>query len=354
MVFKKFLAFASALALLCTCSNSIIFAEDDIIATGMCGDNITWYIEGSTLYLEGTGAMYDYDNYDQHSVDRAEGLYTIVNELDENYPWWDSDDITEIVMSDGITYIGNFAFFDFDNLESVRLPSDLVAIGDFAFAVFQWVSEEDFEPPILFDSFPDTLESIGIGAFLCRSYLLAEVELPDSLLSIGALAFSSFGDEDYTSVKIPKSVTEIGEYAIGSYLDSDDDDDRSGLEILFEMMDTMFWYPEELTNYGRAVDELTIYGYTGTIAEIYADTYGFTFIALDEENTLIGDVNGDTIINANDASEILVYVAKFGASESLDEYAEDFLTLADFHDDGVIDASDASEILIYAAENGIE
>lgn len=67
---------------------------------------------------------------------------------------------------------------------------------------------------------------------------------------------------------------------------------------------------------------------------------------------LMGDVNGDSMVDASDAAEILVFAAAEGAGEDTAAYDEDFLFFADFTFNNAVDASDAAEILIYAAAAG--
>lgn len=74
-------------------------------------------------------------------------------------------------------------------------------------------------------------------------------------------------------------------------------------------------------------------------------------IYLQEQNFLLGDVNADGAVNAEDAAEILTYSAAFGAGEIMDKDA-DWLRSADYNQDDVINAEDASEILIYSAKRG--
>ncbi len=70
------------------------------------------------------------------------------------------------------------------------------------------------------------------------------------------------------------------------------------------------------------------------------------------DSGLLGDVNQDGVVNAGDASEILVYCAKIGAGEDTSEYDSTWCSLADFNEDGIVNAGDASEVLSYAAEQG--
>ena len=61
------------------------------IASGTCGDNLTWiFTADGTLTISGTGEMNNYDN-------------TVP-------PWWDyNNDITAVVISQGVTSVGNKA-----------------------------------------------------------------------------------------------------------------------------------------------------------------------------------------------------------------------------------------------------
>lgn len=80
-----------------------------------CGDELKWTMEGSTLYLVGSGAMDDYESsYDA--------------------PWYAyRSAITSVVVTGTATRIGNNAFTDFDSLTSVDFGSSLTEIGVQAF-----------------------------------------------------------------------------------------------------------------------------------------------------------------------------------------------------------------------------
>ena len=70
-----------------------------------------------------------------------------------------------------------------------------------------------------------------------------------------------------------------------------------------------------------------------------------------QKQTLLGDVNGDGIVNASDAAQILIAAAAFGAGNSYG-LTNAQITAADVNGDGSINASDAAVILIYAAGIG--
>lgn len=89
-----------------------LFAE-----SGTCGDNLTWFLntEDSTLTIIGTGEMYDYTQTEMVKYSSA--------------PWSIyMDNIRKIIVSEGVTYIGDYAFQSC-NLDSLIIPSSLTTIG---------------------------------------------------------------------------------------------------------------------------------------------------------------------------------------------------------------------------------
>ena len=87
---------------------------------GSCGTNVKWSYADGVLTISGTGAMDDF--YHSYGYDSR--------------PWSTYvDDITSIIIEEGVTYIGKEAFRFCDNydLTSIILPSTITAIGDYAF-----------------------------------------------------------------------------------------------------------------------------------------------------------------------------------------------------------------------------
>ena len=79
-----------------------------------CGDQMTWALDGSTLYITGSGEMYDFYS---------------------GAPWaLYKGSINRVVLSDGITYVGAYAFQDYDSLTSVEFGNSLISIGKDAFS----------------------------------------------------------------------------------------------------------------------------------------------------------------------------------------------------------------------------
>ena len=86
-------------------------------ASGTCGENLTWNLSNGTLTISGFGAMTDYSN---NSSSRA--------------PWYSSrSSITSVIISDGVTSIGERAFYYCSSLTSVTIPNSVTSIGDYAF-----------------------------------------------------------------------------------------------------------------------------------------------------------------------------------------------------------------------------
>lgn len=77
---------------------------------------INWNISDGTLTLSGTGAMENYKN-------------------PSDAPWYTrKDEITKIVVENGITHIGNYAFYDLENVKEAVIPEDVESVGMHAFS----------------------------------------------------------------------------------------------------------------------------------------------------------------------------------------------------------------------------
>ena len=86
--------------------------------------------------------------------------------------------VTDLVIPDSVTSIGEYAFIGYEKLASVKISDSVTSIGDYAF-------------------------------YGCSN--LTSVVIPESVTSIGDYAF--YGCSNLTSVVIPESVTSIGNSA---------------------------------------------------------------------------------------------------------------------------------------------
>lgn len=131
----------------------------DIVETGEIGEDIYYVLySNGRLLLRGTGATYDYD-------------------LGES-PFWENENIKSLVVSEGITAIGDSVFERCSNMETA--------------------------------SFPNTLKSIGKRAFfMYTTGGLKSLNLPASVTKIGEKAFTNISA---TYLVMPETLTELGTY----------------------------------------------------------------------------------------------------------------------------------------------
>ena len=211
---KKFLSVLLALCLLLSCG-TLAFAEDTptVVASGDCGadgDNLQWelYSDG-TLYINGDGAMADYDQtdapwmaalneYEDQNLLNALG-YESYADLDAAMQngTLDGEAYYEVIMQYGYEMLTKWS-----NLQKkVVIGEGVTGIGERAFA--GWEATEL--------SLPSTLKTIGKGAFAHGKY--TEIALPEGLLEIGDEAFSSVPLREIT---IPASVQTIGDSAFSA------------------------------------------------------------------------------------------------------------------------------------------
>lgn len=139
-------------------------------AGGYCGDNAVWTYRDNTLTISGSGAIYKYD--------------TCYTEVGFNpSPWLGlyQNQITTVVVEDGITEIGNNALIALHKAQSIELPDTLTRIGSCAFQQ-------------------------------CRS--LAGIAIPSGIQTLESGTFSEC--DQLSSIIIPGTVTAIGQGVVGA------------------------------------------------------------------------------------------------------------------------------------------
>ncbi len=160
---------------------------------------LTWKLtEKGTLTISGTGEMPDFDPDD---VGTAPGGSHYIN----TSPWIShKDDITAVIIADGVTNIGELVFFQCNALTSVTIGAGVTSIENTAFAYCTALASIDI---------PDNVTTIGKAAFAgCTA--LKSVAIGDGVESIEQGAFA--GCTALASVTIGDGVEIIGKNAFDS------------------------------------------------------------------------------------------------------------------------------------------
>ncbi len=109
--------------------------------------------------------------------------------------------ISDLVIPNNVTSIGDYAFSGCSSLTSITIPDSVTSIGEDAFSYCSSLTSI---------TIPGSVTSIGDSAFY-RCSSLTSITIPDSVTSIGYKTF--YCCSSLTSITIPDSVTSIGDYA---------------------------------------------------------------------------------------------------------------------------------------------
>ncbi|MCR5781557.1 MAG: leucine-rich repeat protein [Clostridia bacterium] len=153
-------------------------------ANGVIDDAFAWQIVDGTLSIYGHGDLPDYSA--------------------DTLPPWNAykDDITALVINDGVTAVGAYNFYDLDKMAAMTLTDGITVIGQYAFANAKSLTEFVMPASLLtirsfaFDHAEkietitnnDVIKTLEGDAF---SYLsaLQDIVIPGTVTSIGHIAF---------------------------------------------------------------------------------------------------------------------------------------------------------------------
>lgn len=156
----------------------------------------------------GGNAFADCDNLTSVHISNLEAWCNISfrNESSNPLSWANSfflngEKITDLMIPNNVTSIGDYVFFGWSGLNSVTIPNNVTSIGKAAFA---------YCINLTFVAISNSVTFIGNKAFYsCRN--LTSFTIPNNVTYIGLFAFGCCSG--LTSITIPNSVTGIGNYA---------------------------------------------------------------------------------------------------------------------------------------------
>lgn len=254
------------------------------------------------------------------------------------------NNLTSVIIPNTVKYINHSAFLNCNSLTSITIPSSVTGITYMTFGKCESLTSITVDKNnqyfcdidgVLFSKDKTTLVAYPAGKpsdkyivpdfvidiFDCAfegSLNLTEVVLPNSIKRIEMCTF--YDCINLTKITIPNSVTQIKNYSFTGC-------NNLTSVVIPSSVKTI----EDEAFFSKYLK--TIYGYTGSTAEAYANKKKITFIPLDKEFKT-GDLNGDGILNSADI--VILKQAISGNQKLFPNQAK----AADINKDGKIDAFD--------------
>ena len=227
-----------------------------------------------------------------------------------------------IVIPNSVTELAYYTFENCESLLEIEIPDSVETIRRGALDNTGWYNNQEngvvYAGKVLYRykgkapeetavTVKDGTKGISADAFNGQSEI-TEVKLPNTVTNIGNYAF--FGCEQLKEIEIPQSVTDIGYMALG-YL-----------------------------GFGEKVEDFTIYGALNSEAQKYAKRNGFIFIEAEPDYTL-GDVDESGTVDISDLRLVLRAVCE------KTELTDNQKLAADVEKDNDVNIQDLRKILRY-------
>lgn len=196
-------------------------------------DKVLWSYDAGTLTISGTGAMVNSGS--------ADGT-----------PWYSlKDNITRVVIEEGVTTVGESAFSQHEHLTEVSIGKSVKSIGAFGFYNCTSLASVPL---------PDGLESIVISAF--ASTALTSADIPASVTSIGIGAFYDC-----------KKLATVNVYSPSCTLGSSSFDKNADNRTIYVFANYVDAYKNNWSSYADNIQPLTLTANAGDQAGEYWTTY---------------------------------------------------------------------------------
>lgn len=242
--------------------SGFVYAEE---LSGTCGDGVEWTYSDGLLTISGEGKIRDY-------------------KWTDTKPWESvRDDITEVVIEDGVIKIGRYAFYNAKNIESVTIADSVEVIEDYAFCSVTNLRTVDM---------PKYLSYLGAYAF-SQCVNLESIVIPDGLTETNELTFQSCNS--LTEVTIPSSVVTIANSTFHSCKNLKKVDIREGVQTIGECAFyncpnlSLAKIPQSVTSIGPNSFSnkagMVIQCYSGSEAEAYAKLWGIQYMPYSSGNS---------------------------------------------------------------------
>ncbi|MBO7344655.1 MAG: leucine-rich repeat protein, partial [Clostridia bacterium] len=169
-----------------------------------CSELTSIYIP-ATLKTIGKNAFFNCSKLEKITIESLENWFSIDGKKDllsrPRKLYLDNELITDVVIPNAVTNLGDYAFYNCENLTTINLTENITSIGDYAFCNCKNLTTINLT---------ENITSIGDYAF-CNCTLLSNVKLPEQLTHLGASAFMNC--KGITKISVPSGVKIIGNSA---------------------------------------------------------------------------------------------------------------------------------------------
>ena len=267
----------------------------------------------SSVTLIGSDAFKSCTNLTKVTLNsNAVASYNSYNTYNFNFYTIFGFQVTEYVLGEGVTSIGDYAFYGCTRLTSVTIPEGVTSIGNNTFYNCTDLTSI---------TIPEGVTSIGNSAFYgCTG--LTSVTIPEGVTSIGNSAF--YNCKKLTSIIIPESVRSIGNYVfyncskVQEFVFEDETPPTFGTKVFYGSSCPIYVPTLEAVTAYKAADNMSDYKSRIRVMPIFVVVDGVKYQLLDNgtfavvANNYSGEVN--TIRESIDYNGVATAVTSIAAN----------------------------------------